>query len=90
MLIVQEKLPPLLGLRLLTAMTRQGLTIPKLARKADVHLSAVQKVLAGTSKQPSVWTIWRLALALNLSLDDLTGLSEYLATATPEGPHGDA
>ena len=71
-LVIAEKQQAVLGLRVLRAMHRQGWTIPHLARVAGVPLSTVQKLVAGASRQPSVWTVWLLAQALGVSLDHLT------------------
>jgi transcriptional regulator with XRE-family HTH domain len=71
--VLAEKQEALLGLRVLTRMHRLGLSIPQLARAAHLPLSAVQKICAGRSKQPSVWTIWALAQVLGVSMDFLCG-----------------
>jgi predicted transcriptional regulator len=65
----------LLGLRVQTEMLRQGLTIPKLAKAADLPLSTVQKIVAGKGNQPSVWTVCALARILKTRVDYLCGVS---------------
>src|SRR5215475_3346668 len=62
-----------LGLRVLRAMQRRGLSIPQLAKQSGVALSGVQKIVAGKGKQVSVWTVSALADVLGMTLDDLTG-----------------
>jgi len=71
--VIAEKQEALLGLRVLTEMHRRGLSIPRLAKEAHVPLSTVQKICKGAGKQPSVWTIWSLAQALDVGMDYLCG-----------------
>ena len=73
---IAEKDDALLGLRVFTAMHHHQLSIPKLAKAAHLPLSAVQKIVAGKGKQPSVWTIAALADALDTSVDFLIGRTE--------------
>ena len=42
-----------------------------LAKRAEVPLRTVQRIVAGEGKQPSVWTIAALARVLGVSVDDL-------------------
>src|SRR5262245_52096340 len=72
--------PAVLGLRVLTMMHQRGLSIPKLARQSGVALAAVQRIVAGKSHAPSVWTLVAFANVLDVSLDYLTG-----RTDAPEG-----
>jgi transcriptional regulator with XRE-family HTH domain len=58
------------GLRLAAARRAASLTQAELANKADVHISHVQRIEAGTS-QPTVEILKRLAQALQISLDQL-------------------
>ena len=63
----------------------RGLTKNALAKLANVHPSTVANVLAGTSGTPT--TIGKLAIALGISLTDLTiPLGEALQT--PDGGQG--
>src|SRR5207302_1965145 len=63
----------MLGLRLMTAVQRQGISVYELAKRAQLPVSTVQKVCAGGGKQPSFWTIVALAKVLGLSLHALAG-----------------
>jgi transcriptional regulator with XRE-family HTH domain len=72
--------PAVLGLRVLTLMHQRGLSIPQLARQSGVALAAVQRIVAGKSHEPSVWTLVAFANVLDVSLDYLTG-----RTDAPEG-----
>ena len=69
-----EQQQALLGLRLMTAVQRQGLSVYELAKRAQLPVSTVQKICAGAGKQPSFWTLVALAKVLGLSLDALAGL----------------
>ena len=69
-----EQQQALLGLRLMTAVQRQGLSVYELAKRAQLPVSTVQKICAGAGKQPSFWTLVALANVLGLSLDALAGL----------------
>ena len=71
MIHIADAQDALLGLRVFTQMHKRGLSIPQLAKQARVPLSTVQKICAGKSKQPSVWTIWALAQVLGGSVDAL-------------------
>ena len=75
--VIAEKQEAMLGLRVFTEMHRMGFTIPKLAKASRVPLSTVQKICKGAGKHPSVWTIWALAHALNVSIDYLVGDTDY-------------
>ena len=58
------------GRKLAEARKAAGLTQGELADKADVHISHVQRIEAGTS-QPTVDVVRRLAEALRVSIDML-------------------
>jgi|SRR5215510_8704971 len=64
----------LLGLRIMTLLHRQGMSVYMLAKRADVPLRTVQRIVAGEGKQPSVWTIAAIARVLSVSMDDLAAL----------------
>ena len=80
-----EQQQALLGLRLMTAVQRQGLSVYELAKRAQLPVSTVQKICAGAGKQPSFWTLVALAKVLGLSLDALAGLDapDDTPTSTP-------
>lgn len=75
-MVIAEIQEALLGLRVLTQMGKRGISIPKLAQQAGLPLSTVQKIVAGKSKQPSLWTIRKLADTLDVSIDYLAGRAE--------------
>jgi transcriptional regulator with XRE-family HTH domain len=79
-----EQQQALLGLRLMTAVQRQGLSVYELAKRAQLPVSTVQKICAGAGKQPSFWTLVALANVLGLSLDALAGLKD--AADAPHRP----
>src|SRR2546422_7300317 len=56
----------MLGLRLMTAVQRQGISVYELAKRAQLPVSTVQKICAGAGKQPSFWTLVALAQVLGL------------------------
>ena len=76
----------LLGLRLMTALQRQGLSVYELAKRAQLPVSTVQKICAGAGKQPSFWTLVALASVLELSLDTLAGRDSTDAPASGATP----
>ena len=80
-----EQQQALLGLRLMTAVQRQGLSVYELAKRAQLPVSTVQKICDGAGKQPSFWTLVALSKVLGLSLDALAGLdaSDDAPTSTP-------
>jgi len=80
----------LLGLRLMTAVQRQGLSVYALAKRAQLPVSTVQKICAGAGKQPSFWTLVALANALGLSLDTLAGhRGRCIGRSDPEKSEGE-
>ena len=72
-----EQQQALLGLRLMTAVQRQGLSVYELTQRAQLPVSTVQKICAGAGKQPRFWT-------LEIAADDL-GLGDA-AHGTPFPP----
>ena len=81
-----EQQQALLGLRLMTAVQRQGLSVYELAKRAQLPVSTVQKICAGAGKQPSFWSLVALATALGLSLDTLSGLPDADAASHSPQP----
>ena len=61
----------MLGLRIMTLLHHQQMSVYMLAKRAEVPLRTVQRIVAGEGKQPSVWTIAALARVLGVSVDDL-------------------
>lgn len=50
---------------------QKGLSLEKVARLADLSLSTVVKVEDGTSKNPTIDTLIKIAKALEVGVDDL-------------------
>ena len=61
----------MLGLRIMTLLHHQQMSVYMLAKRAAVPLRTVQRIVAGDGKQPSVWTIAALARVLGVSVDAL-------------------
>jgi Helix-turn-helix len=61
----------MLGLRIMTLLHHQQMSVYMLAKRAEVPLRTVQRIVAGDGKQPSVWTIAALARVLGVSVDAL-------------------
>src|SRR5215510_1175413 len=77
----------LLGLRIMTLLHQQGMSVYMLAKRADVPLRTVQRIVAGEGKQPSVWTIAALARVLSVSMDALCRLhGSQGETRSPQPP----
>lgn len=55
------------------ARTSAGLTQQELCAKADISYSTLAKIERGAIKAPSVFTVYRLAQVLGLSLDQILG-----------------
>lgn len=72
-----------LGLRLQSARKAAGLTQQELCQRAHLAYSTLTKIERGAIKSPSIFTIQSIANTLNLSLDELIGLSSSTA-ATPK------
>jgi hypothetical protein len=60
-----------LGQRIWQHVTREQLTVYGLSQRAHVPLAVVRRLVDGTSKQPSVWTMKAIAAALGVSVDYL-------------------
>src|SRR5262245_59833273 len=76
----------LLALRIMTLLHQQGMSVYMLAKRADVPLRTVQRIVAGEGKQPSVWTIAAIARVLGVSMDTLAGLPELPAESHASQP----
>lgn len=50
-----------------------GLSQKKLASNAGLVITAITKIEQGISTQPTIQTVVKIADALNISLDELTG-----------------
>lgn len=60
-------------MRLREIRTEQGLSVPALSRKSDVPVRTIENIeRVGDAR---VSTVKKLAIALNVSLDDLCGFS---------------
>jgi len=66
----------------MTLLHHQQMSVYMLAKRADVPLRTVQRIVAGEGKQPSVWTIAAIARVLGASIDNLVRLPEH--EAVPE------
>lgn len=66
----------LLASRLENLLHRRDLSPLHVARLADVPLSVVQRLLNSQSRQPSLWTLVRLADVLAVSVDYLAGRTD--------------
>ena len=64
-----------LGQRLQAARLRAGMTQQMLCQQADLSYSTLTKIERGAIKSPSIFTIQSIASALNVSLDELLGVS---------------
>ncbi len=51
--------------------TKQGYTLEKLARLADLSLNTVVKVESGVNQNPTIETLTKIAKALEVGVDDL-------------------
>src|SRR5262245_8837821 len=67
--------PKVVRTALQRACRKRRLSVVGLARLAGLPLLSTQMVVSGRSKQPSFWTIARLAQALKLDLNYLAGLA---------------
>ncbi len=68
-----------LGKRLQDARRKAGLTQQELCQKAGLSYSTLAKIERGAIKSPSIFTIKSVAEAMQISLDELTGLSVAVA-----------
>lgn len=64
-----------LGKRLQAARQAAGFTQQMLCQKANLSYSTLAKIERGAIKSPSIFTIQSIAAALNMTLDDLLGVS---------------
>lgn len=64
-----------LGKRLQDARRKAGLTQQELCQKADLSYSTLAKIERGAIKAPSIFTIQSIAETIQISLDELMGLS---------------
>jgi len=65
-----------LGKRLQDARRAAGLTQQGLCQKSGLSYSTLAKIERGAIKAPSIFTIERIAMALNISLDQLIGTTQ--------------
>ena len=66
----------LLASRLENLLHRRDLSPLQVARLAEVPLSVIQRLLNSQSRQPSLWTLVRLADVLAVSVDYLAGRTD--------------
>ncbi len=52
---------------------KKGLAQEKLARLADISTATLVKIESGVAKEPTITTIIKIADALDVSIDELTG-----------------
>jgi len=62
-----------LGKRLQTARRESGMTQQMLCQRAGLSYSTLAKIERGAIKSPSIFTIQSIAIALNITLDELIG-----------------
>ena len=65
-----------LGKRLGEVRRKAGMSQQQMAQAANLSFSTLTKIERGAIKAPSIFTIQRIAGALNISLDDLLGLRQ--------------
>ena len=51
----------------------KGLTQEKLAQRADVTYSSLSKIEAGYNDNPGIKTVQKIAVVLDVTIDDLVG-----------------
>jgi FMN phosphatase YigB (HAD superfamily)/DNA-binding XRE family transcriptional regulator len=66
-----------LGRRLQAARVEAGLTQQSLCQKAGLSYSTLTKIERGAIKSPSIFTIFTIATALDMGLDELMGNTGY-------------
>lgn len=71
-----EKDNALLGLRILTRLHQEQISVYALAKRAHIHISAMQRICAGNAKNPGAWTIVAIADVLGVSTDWLLGRTD--------------
>lgn len=74
-----------LGKKLQQARQQAGLTQQSLCGKANLSYSTLAKIERGAIKAPSIFTIQAIAVALNVSLDDLMGYSTKSSFKSSKG-----
>lgn len=52
---------------------KKELSQEKLARLADISTATLVKIEAGTAKEPTITTVSKIAVALDISIDELVG-----------------
>lgn len=52
---------------------KKGLSQEKLARLADISNATLVKIEAGVAKEPTITTVFKIANALDISIDELVG-----------------
>ena len=52
---------------------KKGLAQEKLARLADISTATLVKIESGAAKEPTITTVTKIADALDVSIDELTG-----------------
>lgn len=60
-----------LGIKIKTLRQKAGLSQDQLARKSDVAYTTLTKIETGVIKNPSVYTVVRIARVLSVSVEDL-------------------
>ncbi|MDQ3158549.1 MAG: HAD-IA family hydrolase [bacterium] len=69
----EEGLEQALGKKLQEARKTAGLTQQSLCQKAKISYSTLAKIERGAIKAPSIFTIWKIADIIGISMDDLLG-----------------
>lgn len=70
----------LLGLRIRQLCTKHQITFNKLATMSGLKQSTVDNILRGTSKNPTIKTLHKIAITFNMTLSeflDFPELNEY-------------
>lgn len=52
---------------------KKGLSQEKLSRLADIANATLVKIESGAAKEPTITTVAKIAVALNVSIDELVG-----------------
>jgi len=52
---------------------KKGLSQEKLARLADISNATLVKIESGVAKEPTITTVFKIADALEISIDELVG-----------------
>lgn len=75
------------SLRIRQLCTEHGITINKLATMGDLKQSTVDNIIRGTSKNPKVKTLHKIATTFNMTLGeflDFPELNNYMAEEEDE------